>query len=289
MKLFPPLLSASLDGVDLRGLRYPLLASPKFDGIRCVIWEGIAYSRNGKPLRNYFLQEWASHHHNVDGEIIVGSPTDPLCLNRTHAVMAYEGQPDFKLYAFDRRSDHDFIYRLNDVHTIFGDQSRFAPVEHVFVTDAEKVQELEDMWLEQGYEGLMLRDPQGKYKNGYSTVREGILFKLKRFTDGEAVVRSLEPALENLNPLQKDEMGYAKRSTHQANLIPKDMIGTLICDDAKWGELRIAPGTMPHEDRVRFFKNPELIVGKSIHWRSFGYGLKDKPRFARYYGIREDL
>jgi hypothetical protein len=113
--------------------------------------------------------------------------------------------------------------------------------------------------------------------------------KLKRFVDGEAVVKRLEPARENRNPLQQDEMGYAKRSTHAANLVPKEMIGTILCDDPQWGELRVAPGVMTHDERIALFMNQGSILGKTIHWRSFGYGVKDKPRFARFYGIREDL
>jgi len=284
------MLSASLDGVDLVSLRYPLLASPKLDGIRCIVWEGVAYSRNGKPLRNKFVQAWASKHHNLDGEIIVGNPTDKLCLNRTHAVMAFEGEPDFNLFLFDC-PDHDSVFRdrLFDVTVQHVEEDRIIPVVHELIPNALELAVIEGKFLTQGYEGVMLRDPNGPYKHGYSTLKEGWLMKLKRFLDGEAVVTSLEPAMENRNELLKDEMGYAKRSTHMENLHPKDMIGTLVCHNEEWGELRVAPGTMTHDERIMLWKNPQSIVGKTIHWRSFGYGVKDRPRFARYYGIREDV
>jgi DNA ligase-1 len=284
------MLSASLDGVDLSTLRYPLLASPKLDGIRCIIWEGVAYSRNNKPLRNKFVQSWASKLHNLDGEIIVGSPTDPLCLNRTHAVMAFEGEPDFSLYLFDRPDgEGKFRDRLFHVASEHVSEDRIIPVTHELVAHRDELLGIESKYLDQGYEGIMLRDPEGPHKNGYSTLREGWLMKLKRFVDGEAVVKRLEPARENRNPLQQDEMGYAKRSTHAANLVPKEMIGTILCDDPQWGELRVAPGVMTHDERIALFMNQGSILGKTIHWRSFGYGVKDKPRFARFYGIREDL
>jgi len=267
---FPPMLSASLDGVDLVSLRYPLLASPKLDGIRCIVWEGVAYSRNGKPLRNKFVQAWASKHHNLDGEIIVGNPTDKLCLNRTHAVMAFEGEPDFNLFLFDC-PDHDSVFRdrLFDVTVQHVEEDRIIPVVHELIPNALELAVIEGKFLTQGYEGVMLRDPNGPYKHGYSTLKEGWLMKLKRFLDGEAVVTSLEPAMENLHP--------------------KNMIGTLVCHNEEWGELRVAPGTMTHDERIMLWKNPQSIVGKTIHWRSFGYGVKDRPRFARYYGIREDV
>jgi DNA ligase-1 len=283
------MLSASLDGVSLSDLRYPLLASPKLDGIRCIVWEGVAHSRNGKPLRNKFVQAWASKYHNLDGEIIVGDPTDRLCLNRTHAVMAFEGEPDFNLYLFDA-PDHDGVFRdrLFDVTVQHIDEPRIIPVVHELVPNALELAIIEAKFLNQGYEGVMLRDPNGPHKNGYSTLKEGWLMKLKRFLDGEAVVTGLEEAMENRNTLRQDEMGYAKRSTFAENMYPKDMIGTLICQDKEWGELRVGPGVMTHNERIALWKNPKSIVGKVIHWRSFGYGVKDRPRFARFYGIRED-
>lgn len=292
MKLFPPMLSASLEDEIIPKLAYPLLASPKLDGIRGIIWEGIAYSRNGKPLRNKFVQDWALKHHNMDGEFIVGSPTDPLCLNRTHGVMAYEGEPNFKFWLFDCReapNGPSYQSRLMYIQEKVQNDHKVVVVPQHIVHNSHELLAMEEHVLAQGYEGLMLRSPHAPYKNGYSTLKEGYLLKLKRFVDGEAVVTSLEPAMENRNPLQRDEMGFAKRSTHQGNMVPKTMIGTLICRDARWGELRVGPGTMTHDERIAFFKNQHRIVGKTIHWRSFGYGLKDRPRFARYYGIRMDL
>lgn len=112
--------------------------------------------------------------------------------------------------------------------------------------------------------------------------------KLKRFMDGEAKVVAVEEGMVNHNELERDELGRAKRSKHQENLVPSGMVGTLICHDPKWGELRVAPGTMTHAERKALWINKESLIGETIHWRSFGYGTKDKPRFPRYYGIRCD-
>ena len=113
--------------------------------------------------------------------------------------------------------------------------------------------------------------------------------KLKRFQDGEAIVTGLEEGHINENVLQRDELGRAKRTTHRQGMVPSGMVGTIIAKDAEWGELRIAPGLMPHSHRMFYLQHPDEIVGKTIHWRSFGYGVKEKPRFPRFYGIREDL
>ena len=291
---FKPMLSADASDVDLSTLQYPLYLSPKLDGVRCLIWEGVAYSRNAKPIRNKFVQEWAENmrHHNLDGELIVGSPTDPLCLNATQSgVMSISGQPDFRFHYFDAPAHPgDFLDRLSHVQrrpSVLNDP-KCVEVIHILVYCEDDVRFWEQKYLELGYEGVMLRAPGGPYKHGRSTLREGYLMKLKQFQDGEALVIGLEEGHVNSNELQRDELGRAKRTTHQENLVPSGMVGTLICEHPTWGTLRVAPGTMPHSARKHFWENPARIVGTTIHWRSFGYGVKDKPRFPRYYGIRED-
>lgn len=68
-----PMLSATLE--DPLRLTWPVLGSPKLDGLRCIIKDGMALSRNLKPFRNKFVQEQLSTLPNgLDGELIVGSP-----------------------------------------------------------------------------------------------------------------------------------------------------------------------------------------------------------------------
>ena len=298
---FKPMLSASLDGVDLSTLRYPLLASPKLDGVRCLIWEGVAYSRNAKPIRNHFVQAWAKDFHNLDGELIVGSPVhdhtgEPL--GRTQSgVMSFDGEPDFTFHLFDspERAYPAFEpSRALLVSEVEGPRMDHVP--HRLVHNVAQLADYEEYCLDLGYEGVMLRDPDGPYKHGRSTLREGYLMKLKRFTDGEAVVIGLEEGMVNHNELQRDELGRAKRSKDSSGLVPSGMVGTILARDPVWGELRIAPGTMTHGDRRQIWERYTLgaptevqLIGKTIHWRSFGYGVKDKPRFPRFYGIREDV
>ena len=54
-----------------------MYASPKLDGIRCMIQDGVALSRSLKPIRNEFIQSILSNpmFDGLDGEIISGDPT----------------------------------------------------------------------------------------------------------------------------------------------------------------------------------------------------------------------
>lgn len=293
---FKPMLAADLSDVDLSTLKYPLLLSPKLDGIRCLVIDGVAYSRNMKPIRNRTVQDWANSLKYLgfvlDGELIAGGPTDPNCMNNTQSViMSSDGGDGWRFYAldygdleiaFDTRRD------LLDEHWSNGEDPKIEIVQHYMVVDEPSLIWHEGEFLRQGYEGVMLRAPNGPYKNGRSTLREGYLMKLKRFMDGEAVIVGVEEAMENQNELTRDELGRAKRSTHQENLVGKGMVGTILVQDPKWGVMRLSPGKMTHRERVYHWNHKDL-VGQLAHWRAFGYGVKDKPRFPRFYGIREDV
>ena len=191
-----------------------------------------------------------------------------------------------------------FQDRVNYVFEEVAYHERIRCVPHYKVYSAAGLRSMEAQFLAEGYEGLMARHPKGPYKPGRSTLREGYLMKLKQFQDGEAVVLRVEEAMENTNELTTDELGRAKRSHRADGMVGKGMVGTLICHDKKWGEIRVAPGIMDHQMRRLYWEYRsatsglqlvDKLIGKTIHWRSFGYGAVDAPRFARYYGIKESV
>ena len=51
---FRPMLAATVDDIDR--VVFPKLISPKIDGLRCVIREGNAFSRNMKPVANDYVR-----------------------------------------------------------------------------------------------------------------------------------------------------------------------------------------------------------------------------------------
>ncbi len=83
MTTFEPMLSGTVD--DVTSLRYPLLASPKLDGIRATVQGGVVLSRNLKPIRNAHTQALfgRKEYEGLDGELIVGPPHAPDCFLRT--------------------------------------------------------------------------------------------------------------------------------------------------------------------------------------------------------------
>lgn len=69
------------------------------------------------------------------------------------------------------------------------------------------------------------------------------------------------------------------------------MVGTIQCD-YEGTTLNIGTGSMSESDRMKFFKNPNLIIGKTIEvaYQAKSIGKDGQPvlDFARYKGIRKD-
>lgn len=283
--------------------KLPKLLSPKVDGYRCMIYHGGVYSANGTPIVNRFTQElFAGLPGYLDGELVVGPPTAGNALAATQSgLKRADGEPDVALYVFDSFAYPSMAYarRLEIASEVVKDtqrgstkaRNRIHLLSQIGVSSMSEIMVHEAAYLAQGYEGVMLRDPLGPYKFGRSSVTEDDLWKLKRFMDGEGVVIAVEEAEENTNDAFSDAFGRTKRSSAKAGKVGKGMVGTIIVQDPTWGELRLSPGTMPHSERLSLWsdgRRGRTLVGMTVHWRAFGYGVKDKPRFPRYYGVRMD-
>ena len=84
--------------------RFPLLGSPKLDGIRCLVVDGVVVGRSLKPIPNAYVQEQFGkpEFEGFDGELIVGSPVGDGCFQRTSSgVMSEDGTPDVSYHVFD--------------------------------------------------------------------------------------------------------------------------------------------------------------------------------------------
>src|SRR5688572_8614407 len=112
-----PMLAATLTGAPKM---FPLLVSPKLDGIRCLVIHGVLVSRNLKPIPNKWIQGLFGQkkYNGLDGELIVGSDTAvDVFQTTTSGVMSIEGEPDVRFHVFDDFSDDiSFKYRLLNAH-----------------------------------------------------------------------------------------------------------------------------------------------------------------------------
>lgn len=299
---FQPMLSATYVAGETV-LAFPLLASPKLDGFRAVVRGGVVYSKNLKPIRNPHVQALfgRKEFNGLDGELIVGKPTGEGVFSRTSSgVTKKTGMPEVKLWVFEQldeeRQDEPFQRRFHRAEALLkglllGDNElayhSVALVPHVLVKNQAQLDKLEAKWLKQGFEGIMLRKPDGPYKYGRSTEKEGYLWKVKRFRDGEARVVRFEEAETNTNEAKKDEVGRTKRSSAKGGKIKADTLGTIVATDLKTGEeLRVGPGVLTAKERKRLWEERGGHEGQLlIKYRVFDYGAKDTPRFPTCQGI----
>ena len=97
------------------------LISAKLDGIRGINVDGQMLTRSLKPIPNKHVSAtWGrADLAGIDGEFILGSPTDPDVYRTTNsALMRHEGTPEPTLYVFDDFTDPSLPYaaRFDTLH-----------------------------------------------------------------------------------------------------------------------------------------------------------------------------
>ena len=298
---FKPMLSGKAPD-DLSKIKYPVLVSPKLDGIRCIIRGGQALSRNLKPIPNAYIQKTLKGlPDGLDGELIVGKPTGNDVWNRSQSgVMRVDGEPDFTFWVFDclprfpgTEGFETRLDRLRDDncgHPWRGYNIKL--LQQWPAANAQVLAEMEDHYVREGYEGVMIRDPKGLYKYGRSTAKEGGLLKLKRFDDAEAVVVGMVEKLHNDNVATKDALGRTKRSSAKAGKRPAGTMGALVCTMQRDTGLPIITtfeiGT-GFDDLMRsiIWINRKSHIGLVVKFKYQGLTPDGIPRFPVYLGLRD--
>ena len=295
-KKFRPMLAAKFDeDSDLEKLEYPMYASPKVDGIRCVIHPMLgAVSRTLKPIPNQYVRNYLTQYggpNYLDGELVVGDLTNPGAFNNTTSIMARDGDPDFTYWVFDHFAYPDIPYEER-IDKILGylkilQDPRIKLLPFKVVLGPLDITDFEQQCLKAGFEGICLRSINGAYKFGRSTLKQQGLIKIKRFTDEECVVVGFEELLHNQNEKLEDAFGLAKRSSHQANKVGGGMLGKLVVHSRKWGEFRIGSG-FDFSLRREIWENQKDYLGQEVTFKYQSHGSKDKPRCPIFMRFRPD-
>lgn len=283
MKPFKPMLASPFDEALLK---FPVLASPKLDGVRAIVRDGVVLSRALKPIPNKWVQQRFSHLEHFDGELIVGASNHPDVLRTTTSgVMRVEGEPDVSFHVFDHVENHARLYTVRyDLLEEDTEINVFVVPQHELMNTFE-LNAFEHEVLAEGYEGVMLRHPDAPYKFGRSTAREGYLLKVKRFHDAEFEIVGFEEEMFNANEATTSELGRTKRSSHKANKIPKGRLGALVL---KYGDTTFNCGTGFNDaERERIWAERDSYLGKLAKIKYFAHGIKDVPKLPSFLGVRD--
>lgn len=300
--MFKPLLSPNNDPKKdpkfFSYLPYPLLVSPKFDGIRGIVKNNRVMSRKFIELPSRQVQKLfgIAILEHTDGELIEGNATDFGVYNRTQShVMSEDKSGDMTYHLFDYTHpdllNKPFYERLEVTDNIVRSTIGEAPVRHVFhkhVENYEELLEYESEKLEEGYEGIMMRNPLAFYKQGRATMLQQIIYKLKRFYDDEAVIIGFVERMQNTNKLESDNLGHAKRSSSKEGKVPAGTLGNFIVLYNNV-ELEVGTGSFTHDELQMIWDNRPMFLGKILKFRYFSHGVKDLPRFPRAVGFRDGI
>jgi DNA ligase-1 len=303
---FKPMLACKADPAKLR---FPLYVQPKLDGIRASVVNGRLVSRTLKSIPNAEIRAAlsGSAFDGLDGELIVGDPTATDCYRRTSSFVMSESKTgeSWCFYIFDWH-DHGgtfaerylaLVDRLLDP-TLDAGITQIVPT--MTATNAAELEQHEQMLVDAGHEGAILRQPHARYKYGRASKTAGELVKLKRFEDAEAEVIGVYEEQHNSNVAMTNALGRTERSTAQAGKIGKGTLGGFYVRDCETGiEFKVGTGfdaaeraslwTTAHVDGLD--GQPTGLNGKIVKYKSFKIGVKEKPRHPVFLGFRspEDM
>lgn len=289
-----PLLSCE---VQVDKINFPIYCSVKLDGIRALVIDSVVYSRSLKPIRNKYVQKLFGKpkYNGFDGELIVGDIyAEDVFQKTTSGVMSESGEPDVNFYVFDDFSKplqtyKERLYNLVDRVLDVGVQVNIKLLPQRYLECVEEVERFLKKEETKGGEGLIGRNPNGRYKFGRSTPKEQLSMKFKFFVDSEFEIIAVHEQMENTNTLATNELGYAKRSTAKEGMIGKDTFGSFTCVTADGKHFNVGTGVGLTQDlRQSIWSNKESYIGKLAKIKYMEVGSKDGvPRLPILLGFRD--
>tara|TARA_R110000796_G_scaffold62616_1_gene144368 strand:- start:364 stop:1221 length:858 start_codon:yes stop_codon:yes gene_type:complete len=270
---------------DINNIKYPKYASTKLDGIRCLIVNGVALSRSLKPIPNLFVQSELAklNLEGCDGELMVEGDFN----NVQSAIMSIKGEPNFTYSVFDYIVDLPFEKRLtialSKTYRCSRIDNRVNFLHQTVVYCAEEVDKLYSKALSEGNEGLILKDIEGLYKYGRSTLKQETMLKLKPKTDDEGVVIAVQELMHNNNEAYRDLLGGQVRSNHQENQVPGGVLGSLFVE---FNGVKFSVGSGFDAAQRKSFWSQSLI-GKTVTFTHLGLSKYGVPRCPIFKGFRD--
>lgn len=186
----------------------PFLVQPKLDGVRMLVGrhEGklLMLSRTGKHVKHLDHiskeLEWIpegvfldgeSYNHDITFEEITG-----MCRTSLESSAAEKSLDKIEFHVFDTFNlndiDESFERRMSNMKTFFKKKMNYVKkVPTTLGSSKDDVYNLHKEYVKSGYEGIMIRDPKGKY---LLADRSNHLLKLKTFESEEYKIVGAESA-----------------------------------------------------------------------------------------------
>lgn len=292
-------------------LKFPLLASRKMDGIRAVIMDGVARSRNMKPLRFNFEDRFPKLaqlsmklnrvfdgemycHNTIFGNIQKAISTTDSFLEEGYKFHVFD---TVRVDEWDNDNEPAFLQREAEYRSLFSRpewQDEVVVVEQRVIENAKELQAMFEQAVEEGYEGLMVRSARGRYKHGRATLRDGLIYKFKAWVtiDARIVGFTNKQVMRDPTTIERtrDELGRMKRVHSKDSRMEIDEIGTIIVGNKEFGQfgVGIAKDAEPDVQLIEWSNRMDYL-GHPVEIRCMLHAAKDKPRFGHITRFRHDL
>lgn len=308
-KLIRPLLARD---VNEDKMKFPCYLTPKIDGSFAFVQNALLYARSLKHHENKYVTKQYSNplFEGLRGELIAGNdPTaKDLCRNSSKSLRTIEGEPETSLWCFDYVTpDTVNLTWLERQELLLNKVSQLRAIgyEDIGYIEPVKIHNLDEYintrnhFMNLGYEGVVVRNPNSKHKEGRSSEVKADLWRWKPYASAEIKVTKLGEELKNNNEATKNELGNTKRSSHKDNLEGKNtlgyIVGTLLADLKDFAgvvvavagtEITIATGSLTEKECKHYWDNPDELMDMIVEFEYMSFGLKEKPRFAQFKKIR---
>ena len=196
-------------------IKFPVYASPKLDGFRCGIANCTPYvGREKSVVVNRAARSMLSRCalNGFDGELLVGSPTSKHAWVATSSLLRSERPEDchttnVNFYVFDlwntsKMAYHDRLTLLKAKYNSLPDELKpfITLCNQVYMTNMKDVYTYYRDMLDEGYEGIMLRNAAAPYKFGRSTLGSQELVRLKPKEDAEFEIIGFNELISDGSP-----------------------------------------------------------------------------------------
>lgn len=259
-------------------INYPAIVQRKFDGVRCLAVLNSngsvkLLSRKGKEyphLQHIKVDVWENNDDTnivLDGELYSDTLTFQQLVGLVKRVTLKPGN-DQQMYevslrvydCVDLNNEADFTDRYQTITNITNGAKYLSLVENVRVDNEEEIHAAQARFVEEGYEGAMVRNLTGAYAIGK---RSANLQKVKTFLDGEYPI-----------------VGFTQGTGGETGCV------IWICETPDGKQFRVRPrGTQ--EERKVLFQNGEEYIGKMLTVRYQELTDDGVPRFPVGIAIRD--
>ena len=295
---------------DLHYLHYPVEAEIKYNGVCGVsaAFSGLM-TRTFKPFPNDelngLLRPFRQHLAGLVFELVVGSVESETSWNETVSyvmsknaklgnrrlhVILFDDYTDLKQSYTGRMTDLGLrLFKMQASNVAVQAQLHFCMPQTLTCHSTQDVLDFFNWSQREHYEGLMLKAPDAKYKQGRCPPSSFDYLRLKAYETVECEVVTVLEEWENLNDQVQAEDGRMKRASTSDLKIPKGRAGALVVRHPTGFTFSVSSG-LDDVTKDSYWDRRgavELLPPVYVRYSLAEFKQTGVPKSAVYLGVRD--